>query len=59
MERLDFFGAESVMTQSEGLLRALPEAARETWLGLAFDLAATPAALHASEHLVFVGLKPG
>ncbi len=59
LDKLAFFGAESVMAQSEAALQSLPSAARECWLALALQVAATPAAHYASEHLVFVGRKPG
>lgn len=63
MERFDveeqaLFGAESLMAQSEAMLLNLPAAARQAWLELAIASARTPAALYASEHLVFVGRKP-
>lgn len=59
LKPVHFFGAESCMAQSETRLKGLSEEKRKMWLDLAIERAESPAAIHGSEHLVFVGRKAG
>ena len=56
---LRMFGAEGMFAQSEDRLAGLAPEHRQGWLELAVRTAVTPAALYGSEHLVFIGRRPG
>ncbi len=57
MTHLETFGAESLAAQSDPKLRDLDPALRGTCLAELIHLATSPAALHGSEHIVYVGQK--
>lgn len=58
-EKVSLFGAESLFAQSETQLLLQSPETRSELLDLAIAQAEDVAALYASEHIVFVGRKPG
>ena len=57
VEQLGLLGVEGLTSQSEGVISGISDEVTQIWIRLAIDTASTPAALHGSDHILYIGRK--